>query len=913
MRIERIEFEAIGPFADAYDIDLTQLGDSSLFLIDGPTGAGKSTILDSITFGIYGDTSGSDTDKSRMRSQYAKSDQESWVRITFSTANGTFRIRRAPAYERPKANGKGFTESKATAQFQRLDGSNKWVTEFEQVADSGAAALEAVGLSKAQFSQTVLLPQGEFDKFLKDDSKDRQIVLTKIFGTERFTKFKEGLKNKASKVESDLNELNSRILQQATPIKSILELSLEDYVYFESLVNDVGSTGDALAYVQQKESDLASRLGQAKLSIDKSTEAHNKALAELQLRKLELSRKDALDSANSDLLVAKEKLERCIKATLEIANQASFRFSDDLDWQSRSNLIAQEMSKLEQLLALERTLEERRIDNQLETERLEQDRTSLQGIQTLIDSVPEKRSKLEESRNIQKPLAEQEQELLAKLGSLVEEKRIIETLAELNNELPSLEFSATNLLSEARLAEETRNKLSLERFANMAGELALNLVSGEPCAVCGSLTHPNPTLLGEGSVTKDQVEQSEIDAKIAADLAQKEHEKVTSLKADIKAKSDTLKTDSTVFEEVFGRVSGDLASAKHAAIEIESIESALTKLSENLESYLTKKGSLDSSIATAQTKLDAAKTQFEADYANILANASPYPSIEAKFTATEQLQGSILAVLAAESLVTSKQGAQIERETDFVKLEVGPDFANSEKAEAAIEQTRPKYEADLSEVSKAESAQENLALAIVDLTKALDDRVRHLGDNGHIRNLSEIVSGKNTYNQPLDTFVLQTMFRQVLEAANLRFQSLLEGRYYFELDEIGGDQRKIQGLGLSVREKGSGKSRSARTLSGGESFCASLCLALGLSDIVRSDSGGLAIDTFFIDEGFGSLDGERLNQVTNMLSRLRSEGRTIGLISHVAEMKDALQEKVDVKPSKSEGPSTLTVNWMEQK
>jgi exonuclease SbcC len=273
----------------------------------------------------------------------------------------------------------------------------------------------------------------------------------------------------------------------------------------------------------------------------------------------------------------------------------------------------------------------------------------------------------------------------------------------------------------------------------------------------------------------------------------------------------------------------------------------------------------------------------------------------------------VVEVLNAQNLVTSKHGAQIEREADYRLLEIGHDFANPEKAQQKINETKPIYEADLNEVSKTERAQENLTVAITDLTESLNNRSKHLSDTSHIKNLSDIVGGKNSYNQPLDTFVLQSMFRQVLEAANLRFQSLLEGRYYFELDEIGGDQRKIQGLGLSVCEKGSGKRRSARSLSGGESFCASLALALGLSDIVRSDSGGLAIDTFFIDEGFGSLDGERLNQVTNMLSRLRAEGRTIGLISHVAEMKDALQEKIDVKPSKSEGPSTLTVNWMEKK
>jgi len=189
------------------------------------------------------------------------------------------------------------------------------------------------------------------------------------------------------------------------------------------------------------------------------------------------------------------------------------------------------------------------------------------------------------------------------------------------------------------------------------------------------------------------------------------------------------------------------------------------------------------------------------------------------------------------------------------------------------------------------------------------ERSKLLQGSEQIKNLAKTADGDNPFRQPIDTFVLQSMFRQVIAAGNIRFQSLLEGRYTFELDEIGSDKRSSQGLGLSVRDRNTGETRVTKSLSGGEAFCASLSLALGLSDIVRADSGGLAIDPFFIDEGFGSLDGDRLNQVNNMLSRLQAEGRTIGLISHVAEMKDTIQEKVDVQASKVSGPSTLTVNW----
>ena len=910
MRIERIEFEAIGPFADKFDIDLNQLGDSALFLIDGPTGAGKSTILDAITFAIYGDTAGSESDKARMRSQYAKPTQESWVRLTFSTPNGTYRIRRSPEYQKAKTRGEGTTKVNGTAKFQKLDGLNQWVTEFEQIKDSSEAALKAIGLTKTQFSQTVLLPQGEFDTFLKSESKDRQELLSKIFNTGRFTKFRENLKARAKAVESEIASLSNDVVQKASTIETIFVMLEDESETLRELAKDQTKTKELFEFIDIYQADTKTHLAQSKADLVIADAAFNKANQDLELRNKELHAQKALEKANDEAKNYKTDLVSKIKEATTLAKSHKVDFLDDESWQNRSNKVAASLEDLKILLEQEEELESLQAEADEKSENLDGAKQMLKTYEDRYISLPKESAKLESEKKKLEPIANKLEKIQADCEALAETEEAINTLDALKKELPRAKTLSTELAEKALKAEDFRHGLVAARLSNMAGELAMQLEEGKPCGVCGSLNHPNPTKLSKKAITQDEIDKAEAEAKFIANKASAAKEALTKLNTEIETNSKNLKVKPEEFEERLTKANAELEAAEEAHERLEQVKHELETLRENIEKNRDLKERLATEVATQTSELSNLTKSIDTTTKKMAAKASPYKTIAEKFEAIEELAAAIADVVKAEGLVKEKLAVIKERELDYKKLAKSPDFAKPEKALAAVEETRPEYERLLKLVDGLEKCLEAFTPAYKKLKDAVAARAKLSSGSEQIKNLAKLADGDNPLRQPIDTFVLQAMFRQVLEAGNKRFLNLLEGRYTFELDEVGSGGNAKQGLGLSVLDRNTGEKRGTKTLSGGEAFCASLSLALGLSDIVRAESGGLAIDTFFIDEGFGSLDGERLNQVNNMLSRLQAEGRTIGLISHVPEMKEAIQEKIDVQPSKNEGPSKLTVNWM---
>ncbi len=910
MRIERIEFQAIGPFADYFDIDLNQLGDSALFLIDGPTGAGKSTILDAITYAIYGDTSGTDSDKSRMRSQYAQPTQESYVRVTFSTANGTYRIRRSPDFEKAKSRGEGKTKVNGTAQFQKLDGSNNWITEFEQVKDSSVAALEAVGLTKAQFAQTVLLPQGEFDKFLKSESKDRQELLSRIFNTGRFTKLREALKAQSKKIDSDLSELNVEVAQRANTISTHFGFDEEQATTLRSLAVDIAKSDDLFSSLDAHALQVEELLKLVNADLVGAESRYKTATDLLELRNRELATKDAVEIAKSQAKSASEALRDLLSEAKSLAESNKFELLEKETWQVRAERVAALIARLTDLLEPESSLEERRKDAKSREEKLATDKEQLAEYVSQLKALPIDKKKLEAEMKTLGPEAKKLEALKAGLETLAQTAETISNLESLKAGLAEIEDQAKTAAQNAAAAEQRRHELVASRLANMAGLLALDLEDGKPCVVCGSKEHPNPKEPEEGSASEEDVEVAEAEAKRLTKLAEVAGNKLTARRTEIDSISKSLKIQPEEFEKSFKKASSELESAEVAVARLEDIESEILELAEKIKAIQELKSELETSVAVETEAVKVLANSIKEDSTKISSQASPFQSISEKLAATSEFSRAISAVLEAEGELASKNAVIADREKDFNKLAQSADFAKPETAQALVDQTKPVYEELLIRKSDSEACLKNYIPARKKLEEAVSERTKLLKGSEQIKNLARIADGDNPFRQPIDTFVLQSMFRQVLAAGNLRFQNLLEGRYSFELDEVGTDKRASQGLGLSVRDRNTGETRNTKTLSGGEAFCASLSLALGLSDIVRSESGGLAIDTFFIDEGFGSLDGERLNQVSNMLSRLQAEGRTIGLISHVSDMKESINEKIDVKPSKSGGPSTLKVNWM---
>jgi exonuclease SbcC len=302
-------------------------------------------------------------------------------------------------------------------------------------------------------------------------------------------------------------------------------------------------------------------------------------------------------------------------------------------------------------------------------------------------------------------------------------------------------------------------------------------------------------------------------------------------------------------------------------------------------------------------KAKKAKEQIKKDKAKYGSVADRQKDLEALAEGISDLDDLVVELEQARGTFATAKEAH-------AKLPKSKSFGDVDGAAQAVNEAKPGRDRMVAEVSSKKAvakAFEDGFKAVVAIQKK---RSKVIAGAEDLVNLAKLANGDNPSKQNLPTYVLQSMFGDVLVAANSRFEKVLEGRYKFETAELQGSMAKKQGLGLSILDQRLGKSINPSALSGGESFCAALSLALGLSDVVRANQGGIAIDTFFIDEGFGSLDPTRLNQVMNMLTQLKAEGRTIGLISHVDDMKEAIQEKIEVRPIEQSGPSTLSVNWM---
>lgn len=911
MRIERVEFEAIGPFASYYDIDINELGDSALFLIDGPTGAGKSTILDAITFGIYGDTSGSDSDKSRMRSQYAKPNQESWVRVTFSTANGTYRIRRSPEYTKPSTRGKtGESKVNPTAQFQKLDGSKAWKTEFEQIKDSSIAALSAVGLTKAQFAQTVLLPQGEFDKFLKADSKDRQALLSKIFGTELYSRFREALKERASKVDLEIKDLNNKVLQQALAFPVIFTYLDDEVELLKTQATDIALVDELFADLEGVKAFHTGLLATKTEELTESRKSAESALEALQRRKAEADAQAALENVKRLAQESTEALASSISTAIDLAAPLALKLDVKVSWQKHSNSLAVSLGTLETLVGVEEGINARVVARDAQSTDLELKQSVLTYLEDLAKSLPAKKVSLDDEQKQLGILAGGLEKLRAQAEALVTTGETIKKLEDLEIQLPKVQSKAATEAKLALEAEHKRHALNAAKLANMAGALASNLEEGKPCQVCGSVEHPAPAQSSITFASDAELEDAGLAAETLKEKANTSQERLTALSTEIKTLKDNLTIDPAEYASELETVTAALEIAETAAARLEEVNVQTADLQNQIEENLAKMVEVKAEVGVLASELKTTNKALSDDIKKLKVQSSPFESITIRFERTKELAEAIDRVITAEASAKANQAAIKDREADFEKLGQHPDFGNVQGAETANHAAKQAFEEIKTEVDSITKSLRDFGPALDNLKAEVEKRTSLLGGSQQLKNLAKIADGDNPFKQPIDTFVLQSMFRQVLVAANVRFKSLLEGRYSFELDESAKGNSKNQGLGLSVIDAKSGSTRSTTSLSGGEAFCASLSLALGLSDIVRAESGGLAIDTFFIDEGFGSLDGERLNQVNNMLSRLQSEGRTIGLISHVAELKESIQEKIDVKASKVDGPSTLHVNWM---
>ena len=1011
MRILRLTMDAVGPFPGHEVIDFEAFSDAGRFLLSGPTGAGKSTIIDAIVFALYGKVSGGrDSSDSRIRSRYASEQAKTEVELIFSTSSGNYKVRRQPAYERVKKNGKGVTKQNAKAWLFKLDEQLREVSEpLTKTSDVGTEITRIVGLSREQFTQTVVLPQGKFAQFLRSTSKDRQDLLQELFGTAIFEDLQLDLVERAREVKKKQEALNANLRANLEVLASLLDeapqLNQErSLVYapvpkvdceFDPLETAWASRFEPLApwleqnqrcadlevsALREQEDKLRSEFtSQRDLAARQErywalTKEHEQLVAQGPAQVQRLAQIQALQ-ALADLKPWHEQLKQAQQAVaqrqleqtaaleqLEPDERVQAVLQRPGDYQSAQALSVQltaQVAALSPQVELEAGLAGRRRDLQAKTQAHESANTKLaQGrerenqLPTQIASKQELLEQLNEQAATL-PAAQLAQEQAAQALKLA---KAHEQLAKDHQQARKLQQLVALELKQA----SQKHKHMLEQWLSQSAlNLAQNLVDGAPCPVCGSTEHPAPATQGGENISQEQLDQALEEVNEVQGQLSQASEKVTKLAAQLEAQPCQLSPAQA--REQLEEAKAALAAAKQASEQARSCKAHIAELNAELERLRADNQAAQTRLAGDAKEIQLLGEKIESDAASL--SCEGFESVAAKAEYLSQLAAGLeqLAKAGQELSQCQKRAQQAadsfaaqwaQASASFAELDsaanaqdgyaqacqafAGLDLTALKAAAASyekslsinqaaldelagIELTPPPLEQTRAQLEQAQAktqacqtyastwqafaGQVNAQLA--KLNKLLARRSQASATDAQLLALASAANGDNHARLTLSAWVLQAHFRQVLVFANERLGVIGAGRYeLINVDSEEDTRQQKQGLGLAVVDHLSGTTRSPRTLSGGESFYASLALALALADVVATQNGGIEMNTLFIDEGFGSLDEGTLAEVMDVLGALHSGGRVVGIVSHVSELKRAIPAAIEVRPLLG-GGSTL--------
>src|SRR6478752_6394888 len=913
MRPHRLRVTAFGAFGGTVEVGFDELASSGLFLLHGETGAGKTTLLDAVGFALYGRVPGERGKARRLRSDHAAPGTSTEVQLEATLGGRRMRITRKPEQERAKLRGAGTTTEQARVLLEEQAGGS-WRAVSTRVGEADAEIADLMGMSADQFFQVVLLPQGEFARFLHADAGDRAKLLQRLFGTDRFHAVEEWLarrrKATADEVrdaEAGISGLLARVAQAAgVPVPSDDPEPSDD-----PLPSDDPQPPAGWAAQLAEVAATAAAAGQAQVAghrqeLDQALDLQRDAerLAERQRRRQDaLDTRDRLAAAQADLQDRRAELAAAARAA-EVAPALA-----EADRTSRA--LAQARVREDQ--ARQRaaagpgvtappgaSAAELRAAGQEHVTRLGR----LEALRSVSRQADDEDQAAEAARASAAALAAQVDAATAELANWQQQRpglsRERDQAAEAGQRLPAVQAEADRYgraADDARalvkaLADKSRQerawstakleaaelimraaRLREDRIDGMRAELAATLVNGAPCPVCGSLDHPELCELQGERVTREQEEAADAEAAAATERAESTgtrlgaaDERVNVLSARLREagfgeaadlpQAEVRKLESTA-RDLAGRV-GNLAAtaARHAELQaaLEALDQAIADTGKQLAELTEQRESGLRQAAGADLRAGRHRE-------SLLAQLGGQPDLDTALTAARQ---------AADALTAAADAADATMRAEDDTRRAGA-LAVQAAAEAGFADLEP----------LADRAAEARRLA--DLAAGL---------------------GANTLRMTLSSFVLAARLEEVAAAASERLLKMTSGRYSLvHTDARRGAGRS--GLGLLACDGWTGVDRDTSTLSGGETFLASLALALGLADVVTAEAGGTRIEALFVDEGFGSLDEDTLEEVMTVLDGLREGGRTVGIVSHVAELRQRIPAQVRVH--KGQAGSHLTL------
>ncbi|MBT9152381.1 MAG: Nuclease SbcCD subunit C [Firmicutes bacterium] len=919
MRPLRLTLSAFGPYVERTVLDLDQLGTNGLYLITGDTGAGKTTLFDALTYALYGEPSGENREVSMLRSKYAHVGTPTEVELVFAYAGKTYTVKRNPDYEREKSRGEGKTLEKASAELVYPDGRS-----LHKRSEVDTAIREIMGVDRNQFSQIAMIAQGEFLKLLLADTQERQGIFREIFNTNVFKLFQDKLKDELALINRERDATKNSVQQYIRGI-------LCDGDNVMSIEVAKAKAGSLLA---DRVVDLLQQLlGQDSKSLELLQGEYRVAGEQMEVLTALLAKAEEHEKAKNDLgrarndfalselrvgdLKAQRDNEKAREPLVErLVNEVS-AIESELPSYDEMDKIAGEIAGLKNQVVKDKTSCG---DLQLSLATLESEILVLQGERKALESAGEQKERL---------LSQQEQ-LQRRKTAFADLKRAIEGLNELGEKL----HAAKDLYKQASAeADQLRSEAETKRRAfndEQAGIMAAALVDGEPCPVCGSPVHPAKACKSQAAPLEAEVKSAEKAAVDAQKRANKESEKAGVVKGTVDATQAAVKEQIVVLLgdcEIAG--AADAARAQMTAISasIATVQSAIS----DEDKRITRRVALDALIPRQEGAREKTSSAL-----NALKERIAY--VEA--TLTEQAkQRDALAVklkFANKAQATHEKTARAEQVAGLrmASAKAEKEYIDCEKALAGLKAKIEQLEKLIVDVRDIDIA------AMQGERKKLDATKRHIFDKQNVLNtrlttnetalnniestatslaaldkkwawvkqLDDTASGKVTGKEKimLETYVQMTYFDRILGRANTHLMRMSGGKYDLKRRATAGNLISQSGLELDVIDHYNGSERSAKTLSGGESFIASLSLALGLSEEIQASAGGIRLDTMFVDEGFGHLDEETLQHAMRALQSLTEGHRLIGIISHVSELRRAIDKQVIVKKEKS-GGSTVSI------
>lgn len=844
MRLKKLIMQAFGPFKDKVVIDFEKDKiDKGLLLITGDTGAGKTTIFDAICYALYGKTSGDIREANSLRSDWASNDMDTYVYLEFYYKNKLYEIKRSPEYTRKKKNGIGETKQVATSE-ANING--KIIT---KLTDVNKEIESLIGLDYNQFRQVAMLSQGEFSKFLLASSLEKTTIFRKIFNTEFYDLLQNKLKSNMLSKKDEIEKIKDKIeteRKNLEPIINIYGLSNDETI--GTLTKEIQNKSDAVL-LAKKERD---KVNDEKTKLSTEISNINKMNKNILIYEDVNHKLDELIKNNSDINKEKEKYNYNVNIATYITNI------------------------LDKLTSSNKLLSDKK-------EKYNQNKKDLESKQKEYN---EKENYFQKIENY----VEHADKLNTEINYLINKNKDYDNYISKVSELELVKKEYKSLLNEYQKQESLYENMRMKYYLNISVEIAETLKDGEECPVCGSKEHPRLATEVECDYTKEDIEECEKNLK-KIDNSRKLKEalieqinkiiKEFNFKENINIVEEKNKNNELLNQKKKEKEKLDIEFREMSSIKqklssmIKSLESSINIFKDDIES-------LEKDIKEYNVKLDNLYSENNTNYEDYQNNKLDKYELN-----------------SLKSKIDNYDSCKKEYESTIKLLEPevnGKKVIDVKEKENQLNELIELYSKYDNLYTSLNATLEKLKLSTSNIKDYLKDNKEVQDEYNVIKLLSDTANGTLTGKQRItfENYVQSYFMQSVLVEANKRLIKMTDSRYELKRKEIETKLNVKTGLDFSIFDSYTGKERDVASLSGGEKFKASLALALGLSDTISNTHGGIRIDSLFIDEGFGSLDTESLNQALNILTDLSSNDKLIGVISHVTELIGRIDNKIIV-------------------